>query len=366
MGRSTRTPSTAGRKGSRHVTAGLLGLVALMASACTAGALPTTAPSVAATSTGSASAPSAPSAPPTQSTTPEPSPTAAAAFPVTITDDEGTEVELGLEPERVISLSPANTEILFTIGAGDKVVGGTAFDDFPPQAAALPDVATYTGVLIEQVVDLEPDLVIAAGNGFTPPADIDRMRQLGLEVMVVYAEDVDEVLADIELIGTAVGASDEARAVTDSMRGRLADVTAAVDGLPERPRVFYQLGSEPEIFGPAPDSFVADMVELAGGAPITTGDPAVFSISVEKLVSDDPEVIIVGDAAYGVCPGDVKSRPGWRRMTAVRDDAVRPIDDLIVTRPGPRLAEGLAALAVAIHPDLQLDPAPAPVTLCGP
>ena len=120
---------------------------------------------------------------------------------MTIVDDEGTEVVIEALPERIISLSPANTEIVFALGAGDRLVGGTDFDDFPAEAAALPDVATFTGVIMEQVVELEPDLVLAAGNDFTPADDIARMRELGFPVVVVYAETVDEVLADIELIG---------------------------------------------------------------------------------------------------------------------------------------------------------------------
>jgi iron complex transport system substrate-binding protein len=98
------------------------------------------------------------------------------------------------------------------------------------------------------------------------------------------------------------------------------------------------------------------MVALAGGDPITTTDPAVFSISVERLVDLDPEVIVVGDAQFGVCPEQVAARPGWGGMTAVREGAVRPVDDTIVTRPGPRLADGLAALALAIHPDAEIAP----------
>ncbi len=248
-------------------------------------------------------------------------------------------------------------------------MGGTDFDDFPVEAADLPTVATFTGVLMEQVVDLDPDLVLAAGNDFTPDADIERMRELGFAVLVVYAETVDEVLADIELIGRAVGREAEATGITDGMRERIEEVTTATDASSASggaPRVFYQIGSEPEIYGPAPGSFIADMVELAGGDPITTSDPSVFSIPVEQLVSADPEIIVVGDAAYGVCPDQVAARPGWREMTAVADGAVRPIDDTIVTRPGPRLAEGLASLAVAIDPDLELPSPPPAVTFCLP
>jgi len=285
-------------------------------------------------------------------------------WPRMLVDDEGTTIEIAQPPQRVISLSPANTEIVFALGAGELLVGGTDFDDYPAEAAALPDVATFTGVLLEQALALDPDLVLAAGNNFTPPGDIERMRELGLAVLVVYAETVEGVLADIGLIGQAIGADEAAAEVVDEMRQRIARVEAATSAVPQRPRVFYQIGSEPEIYAPAPDSFIADMVVLAGGEPITTADPAVFSISVEQLVAQDPEVIVLGDAAYGVCPPAVGARPGWSSMTAVRNGAVRPVDDTIVTRPGPRLAEGLAALALAIHPDADIEPPMAGTSLC--
>jgi len=288
-----------------------------------------------------------------------------AAWPRTLVDDEGTSLELAAPPQRVISLSPANTEIVFALGAGDRLVGGTDFDDYPPEAVGLPDVATFSGVLHEAVAGLDPDLVIAAGNNFTPADDIDYMRDFGIDVLVVYSESVDEVLADIRLIGHALGDDDAAAQIVGAMEVRIADVEAAVGAIAERPRVFYQIGSLPEIYGPAPDSFVADMVALAGGEPITTADPAVFSISVEQLVAQDPEVIVLGDAAYGVCPTQVAQRPGWGSMTAVREGAIRPVDDTIVTRPGPRLADGLAALALAIHPEAEIDPSAGLPALCA-
>jgi iron complex transport system substrate-binding protein len=285
-------------------------------------------------------------------------------FPLTVVDDEGTQVTLPAPPERIISLSPANTEIVFALGAGDRLVGGTSFDDYPAEAADLPDVATYQGVVTEQVVGLEPDLVLAAGNFFTPPDDVARLRELGYPVIVVYAPDVPAVLADIELIGTAIGAAAEATAMTMQMSDQLRAIEAAAAGTGSTPRTFYQIGSEPEIYAPAPGSFVADMVALAGGDAITTSDPVVFSIPLEELVVADPEVIVVGDANYGVCPADVAARPGWGDMTAVLNGDVRPVDDVTVTRPGPRLAQGLASLARAIHPELELPGFPAEPALC--
>ncbi|MEP7159003.1 MAG: helical backbone metal receptor [Chloroflexota bacterium] len=274
---------------------------------------------------------------------------------LTLTDDEGNVVALERVPAKVVSLTPATTELLFALGVGEKLAGRTDFDDFPAEALAAPVVATFEGVNVESVVDIDPDLVIAGGNNFTPPDDVARLRELGIPVLVVYANDVDGVLSDIRLVGTAVGSLAAAEAIAGAIQARVDEVTNAVAGL-ERPRTFYEIGNVPEIYGPAPNSFVADMVSLAGGEPITTTDPAVFSIPLERLVTEDPEVIVLGDAAYGVCPTQVVTRAGWAGITAVSDGGIRPVDDIIVTRPGPRLGEGLAALALAIHPDADIEP----------
>jgi len=286
------------------------------------------------------------------------------AFPVTVTDDEGTEVTLETAPQRIISLSPANTEITFALGAGDRLVGRTDWDDYPAAARELTAVASFTGVNMEQVVALEPDLVLAAGNFFTPPDDVARMRELGIPVVVIYAPDVPTVMADIELIGRSIGAADEAAAMATEMSAQLAAISEAAAAIGSTPRTFYEVGAEPEIYAPAPDSFLADMVVMAGGDPITTGDAAAWSMPLESLLVADPEVIVLGDANYGVCPSDVAARPGWDGMTAVVDGAVLAVDDVPVTRPGPRLAQGLASLARAIHPDLELAGFPAEPPMC--
>ena len=278
-----------------------------------------------------------------------PSPSAAAEFPRTVVDDEGTSVTIESEPQSIVSLTPANTETLFALGAGDRLTGGTDFDDYPPEAAAAPDVVVQVEVLTEQIVDIDPDLILAGGNNFTPPDEIQRLRDLGFPVVVTYPETVDEVLADIELVGAAVGADEEAATIVADMQERIAEVTDAVAGLP-RPRVFYEIGYLPDIYGPADDSFTADMVSLAGGEPITTGDPISFVIPLERLVDEDPEIIVLGDAAYERLPGQCRraSRLG-RHDGRGRTTSIVPVDDIIITRPAPRLGEGLAALALA-HP----------------
>jgi iron complex transport system substrate-binding protein len=294
------------------------------------------------------------SALPPSTATPDPPP--GPAFPLTLTDDEGTEVEITAEPRRIVSLTPATTEILFALGVGDRIVGRVEdITLFPPEAGSIPEVAAFGTVNVEAIVGLEPDLVIAGGNFFTPPEGIARLRSVGLTVLVAYAPDVETVFADIELTGRATGRADEALALADAIRAEFDAVAAATVDL-ERPRVFYELDATGAIYGPADESFLAEMLALAGGDPITTGSPDAFEIPLERLIEADPEVILLGDAAYGVTAAAVAARVGWNVMTAVREGAIRPTEDVIITRPGPRLGEGLRSLALAIHPDLELPP----------
>jgi iron complex transport system substrate-binding protein len=320
---------------------------------------------LAACSTGSASTPApSPTAVPiaTTAAVATPAPTPVAAFPLTLVDDEGTSVTIPSRPERIVSLTPATTEILFAIGAGPRVVATTDFDDYPPEAVALPDVASYQGVDVEKIVGLEADLVVAGGNGFNSPDALRKLRGLGIPVVVVYAPDVAGVLKDIELVAAAAGEPAAGAVMTAQMDAAIIGIGAALTvngGTP--PRVFYELDATKDIYGPADDSFLAEMITLAGGDPITTGSPTVFSIPLETLLAADPQVIVLGDAAYGVTPEIVAARPGWGGMAAVASGAVRPVNDVVVTRPGPRLVEGLRALALAIDPTASLPPAPTAV-----
>ncbi len=336
------------RRGPRRATGPALFLVlALLLGACTSGGAPST-PLPTASASPTAVTPS-------PSVSPSPSPSPSPTYPLTLTDDEGNRVVLPAEPARIVSLTPATTEILFAIGAGPRVVATTDFDDYPPEVTGLAHVASYTGVDVEKIVGLGADLVIAGGNNFNPPEALARLRSLGIPVLVVYAPDTATILADIELVGRAVGRAEAATALANAIRSDFDAVRQATAGL-SRPRVFYELDATNEIYGPADDSFLAEMITLAGGEPITTGSPTVFSIPLERLVAADPEVIVLGDAAYGVTPDVVRSRPGWGSMTAVRTGAIRPVNDILVTRPGPRIALGLRELARAIHPDLELPP----------
>ena len=285
-------------------------------------------------------------------------------FPITLTDDAATKVELKSEPQKIVSLTPAETEILFAIGAGDRVVGKVEdIANYPPEAKDIPVVGTFNGVDIEKIVGAGTDLVIAGGSGGTPKDAIDRLRSLGVPVLVVYAPDVAGVLKDIELTGAATGHATEAAELAASMQAGFDQVATATAGA-TKPRVFYETGDQPSIFGIADDSVYARMIELAGATPITTGSATNWEMSTEKLVAADPELIILGDSAYGVTADAVSKRAGWAGLTAVKAKAIKPIDDILVTRPGPRLVDGLRLLVAAIHPELSL-PSLAPAASGG-
>jgi iron complex transport system substrate-binding protein len=312
-------------------------------------------------------APTFPSVEPSPSVVPtgSPSPSAAvspsasaavATFPVTLTDDDGTEVTIDAEPTRIVSLQPSTTEIVYALDAGERVVGKVEdIFGYPPEAADVPIVATFQGVDVEKVVGLEPDLVLAGGNNGNPPEDIAQLRGFGIPVLVLYPETLDEILANIELIGAASGQVTEADTLVTDLKADIEAVSEATRVV-DKPRTFYEIDAVSDIYGPADDSFLADLIELAGGTPITTGDVPFTPIPLETLVTADPEVIVLGSAAYDptLDAAAVAARPGWDVMTAVKDGAVRPADDVIITRPGPRIALGLAALAKAIHPELEL------------
>jgi iron complex transport system substrate-binding protein len=345
----------------RRRVAALLAAATIAVAACTGAATP--APSAAAPSATASLVPAA-----TASAAPSVAPSPSPAFPVSLTDDEGTTVQLAEEPERIVSLTPAETEVLYAIGAGAKVVGKVEdIASFPPAAKDVPVVSAFgangVNVDVEKIVGLGTDLVIAGGQGGTPQDAIDKLRSLKIPVLVLYAPDVDAVYRDIALTGDAVGESQAAGALVTSMKSSFDQVAAAMAGA-KKPRVFYETGDQPAIYGIADNSVYQQMITLAGGEPITTGSPTSWEMPTEKLVTADPDLIILGDSAYGVTADAVKKRPGWAGITAVKNGAITGIDDILVTRPGPRLGDGLLLLAAAIHPELHL-PAPSPAASGG-
>jgi len=272
--------------------------------------------------------------------------------PLILTDSRGQEVEVPRDVERIVSLAPSNTEILFALGLGDRVVGVTQFCDYPQEAQAIEKVGGFMDLNVEKIVSLAPDLVLAIEG---VPEAVAKLEEVGIAVLVLQPTDLESIYHTIELVGQGAGAEEGARELIASMRQRVEAITAKVEGVKERPRVFYELdATDPaKPYTAGPDTWHDQFIGLAGGTNIAGEvDMQWVQFSTEEIISQDPDIIFLGDANFGVTPEDVAQRPGWEAIKAVRSGAVYPIDDNLISRPGPRVVEGLETLARTIHPEL--------------
>jgi iron complex transport system substrate-binding protein len=279
--------------------------------------------------------------PPAGATTSDPAPPGA-GFPVTVRDDLGRSVTVAAEPRRIVALLPSHTETLFALGAGDRVVGVDDNSDYPPEAARLPRLGALYDPRVEQTLALRPDLVLASEYGPAPT----RLAALGLTVWAGSAARLADVYRVLEILGRLVGRSPEAAALAATMRRDVDALAARVRALP-RVRVYDELDPTPYTVGPG--SFVGALLDMAGGDNIVPADLGEFPrISPELVIARDPEVIL------GVPLAEAAGRPGWAGITAVKRGAVHtltPAEQGLLSRPGPRLAEGLALLGRRLHPD---------------
>ncbi|TET51528.1 MAG: cobalamin-binding protein [Anaerolineales bacterium] len=273
---------------------------------------------------------------------------------VTLTDDLGNTVQITAQVERIISLAPSNTEIAFALGLGDRLVGVSDWSDYPPEALEVQKVGTGTEANLELIVSLDPDLVLSIG-GEPVPAINAQLRDLGITVLVLVADDLEGIYHDIELVGQAAGVEDEAEDLTDDMRARVSAVTEAVAAAGDQPLVFYELDAtdptRPWTVGAG--SWHDDFITLVGGTNLA-GDLANswVQINAEEIVARDPDIIVLGDANWGITPESVAGRPGWDVIAAVQEGRVYGIDDNLISRQGPRVVDGIEALAKLIHPEL--------------
>jgi iron complex transport system substrate-binding protein len=288
-----------------------------------------------------------------------PSAAPSVSYPLTLTDDAGRSVTLPAAPKRIVSLAPSNTEIVCALGACSELTGVTDFDDYPASVKSVAHVVIQAKVDAEKVVAARPDLVLAAGNGLTSEASIKQLTDLGLQVMTLYPRDLNGVYHDIDLVGRALGVPGRTQSTIASMQARVKAVTDVVAAA-SRPRTFYEVSVfEGSIYTAGKDSFLSSLITLAGGEPVT-GDAQSGAIQLEDLIAADPELILLGDASYDPtlathdkALASVRARSGWEKLSAVRSGKVFPyVDDVVTTRPGPRIVDGLEALARAIHPDL--------------
>lgn len=280
---------------------------------------------------------------------------AATTQAIQLTDGLERSVSLAAPAQRIVSLAPSATEILFAVGAGDQVVGRDSFSNYPESVASLQDVGGSMGdYSIEAIVSLEPDLVVA--TEINTPELVKSLEDMGLTVYYiknpVALEDLYPIL---ETVGTLTGHEKDAAELVESLKARVQAVVDAVSNAESQPLVFYELdGSDPaKPWTSGPGTYMEQLIQMAGGVNVGSSmQDAWAQISLEELLVQDPDIILLGDSAYGMTPEQVAVRSGWTTLQAVQNGQIYPFNDDLVSRAGPRLVDGLEALAKLIHPEL--------------
>ena len=271
----------------------------------------------------------------------------AAAFPVSITDFQNRSVAISKRPERIVSIGPSNTEFLFALGAGDRVVGTDDFSD-EPAAAKTKDHVGGVKVSLEKVVSLKPDLIIAVKFS---DGTIEALSQLNAAVLVIDPQNAADVARSATLIGQAIGA--DGAKLAREIQAQLDAVKAKTDAAPKL-KVFHELdASDPaKVYTVGPTSFIDDLIKIAGGANVFASAKTAYpAVSGEEIIRSDPDVIVLGDALYGTSVESITSRPGWSGLSAVKNKRVYA-GLSVFSRPGPRLGQAAQEYAKLVHPEL--------------
>jgi iron complex transport system substrate-binding protein len=282
---------------------------------------------------------------------------------ISVIDDEGYTTNLTSVPQRIISLAPSNTQIAFAIGVGNRVVGVTDYDHYPYNFTAwiaagnMTSVGGFSTPNKEAIASLNPDLILA-----TPINDPDvvTLRNLGYKVLVLNPNDVNGVLADINLVGKATGATQNATNTVNSISSQINVIQAkiAAANLPE-PKVYYEVWTPP-LMSAGGTSFINDVISKAGGINIFENETQQYpTISSETIVQKNPDVILLptdmanpGDTPFYGSVNDVKARPGWSSISAVQNNQIIVVDGDLFAEAGPRIGDQIQAAAEAFYPSL--------------
>jgi iron complex transport system substrate-binding protein len=282
---------------------------------------------------------------------------------LTVIDDEGYVTNLATVPQRIISLAPSNTQILFAIGVGERVVAVTDYDNYPYDFAAwiaagnMTSIGGFSTPNKETIAMLNPDLILA-----TPINDPDvvTLRDLGYKVLVLNPNDVNGVFKDISIVGKATGAGQNATALVNSLTSQINAIEAkiAAANLPV-PKVYYEVWTPP-LMSAGNNSFINDVIVKAGGENIFGEETQQYpTVSSETVVQKNPDVIMLptnmaqtDEAPFYGSVNDVKARPGWSLISAIQNNRIVVVNGDLFAEAGPRIAEQIAAAAKAFYPEL--------------
>jgi len=271
----------------------------------------------------------------------------------TLTDDHGRNVTFPETPQRVISIAPSTTEIIYFLGAGDRVVALDNNSNYP-EGLDKPRVYGYKWMNLEKIISLKPDVIFAADIN---SADIPVLEENDLRVFVLSADTVEGVLADIELAGKVLGIDEVGKEKRQELEQRYSEVLSKIRTADTRPKVYLELDDTMGYWTYGPGTFGDQLITLAGGENIAhDADTQYPALQAEEIISRNPDIIIYQTGPWSTTTAEeIKAREGWSSISAVKNDRITGVDGDIISRPGPRIIDGLEALAKAIHPEVFTD-----------
>jgi iron complex transport system substrate-binding protein len=280
--------------------------------------------------------------------------TAEITYPLTLTDATETKVIIEKKPEKIVSLIPSNTEIVFALGLEKEVVGVTDFDNYP-EAATKKEKIGGQEINLEKIISLRPDLVLAHASWATnSAAGIQQLKDAGITVLVVNdAQNFDQVYDSIDLIGKATGETAKADEMINGMKNKLAEIKAKAGEIKEKKKVLVEVSPAPEIYTPGKNTFMDQMLTVINAENIANDQEGWIKIDQEAMIKHNPDVIVTTYGYYVKNPVDqVLSRKAWETVNAVKNKQVVDVDSDRVTRSGPRIVEGVEDLAKAVYPEI--------------
>jgi len=269
-------------------------------------------------------------------------------YPLKVIDDTGTVVTITQEPQRLISTAPSNTEILFALGLGDKVVGITNYANYPEEARKIEKIGEISPLNLEKIASLKPDLILAYPG--LQLKEIPQLRELGFNVLGIEPLTIKETLKSIKMIANVCGISEKGKALVEDLSQRADKIKSEVSKItiPDRPKVFVG-GTYETIYTPGEGTLFNELITLAGGKNIASSLPGWVKISPEFVAEAEPDIIIIPVGVMN--PGeeskikeDISQRPGWSNIPAIKTQSIFIVNEDLFYRAGPRLIDGLELL----------------------
>lgn len=266
---------------------------------------------------------------------------------IEVVDLKGRSMVLYKIPQRIVSLSPSNTEILFALGAGERVVGVTSYCDYPEEVSKVEKVGDFEGPNMELIKKVQPDVVLA---GYVKKEAVEALEKMGIPVIVTEAESFGDIYQSISLIGEITGTAEEAEGIVNGMKNKIAEIEAKTKDK-DKPRVFYLVWKDP-LFTAGSNTFINDVIKFAGGINIAEEIEGWGNYSTEEMIKDNPDMLIAAlhSTDEGMTREDLSKDRIFSLLECVKQGKVYVMpDDNIISRPGPRIVLAIEDMARVLH-----------------